>query len=164
MQFGRLLTCITTLAISALALAHDYKVGNLQIEHTVARPSFPGQPSGAAYLTIENHGKVSDKLMSVSSPIAQSAQIHTMSMEGNVMRMREVDGIELKPTSKTVMQPGNGYHIMLVGLKKPLNLGDQFPLTLMFEKAGKLNVSITVEEVKSGMEMTGKDSTSHSHK
>ena len=164
MQFGRLFIFITTLAISAFALAHDYKIGNLQIEHAVARPSFPGQSSGAAYLSIENHGKAFDKLISISSPIAKSAQIHTMSMEGNVMKMREVDGIELKPSSKTIMQPGNGYHIMLIGLKQPLKLGDKFPLTLTFEKAGKLNVPVVVEEVKSEMEMTDKDSASHSHK
>ncbi|MGZ3237984.1 MAG: copper chaperone PCu(A)C, partial [Burkholderiaceae bacterium] len=63
-----------------------------------------------------------------------------------------------------VMQPGNGYHIMLVGLKQPLKLGDKFSLTLTFEKAGKLDVPVVVEEVKSGMEMTDKDSASHSHK
>ncbi|HEY8099708.1 MAG TPA: copper chaperone PCu(A)C [Burkholderiaceae bacterium] len=164
MQSGRLFTLITTLAISAFALAHEYKIGNLQIEQAVARPSFPGQPSGAAYLTIENRGKAADKLVSVSSPIAKSVQIHTMSMEGNVMKMREADGVELKPSSKTVMQPGNGYHIMLVGLKKPLKIGDQFPLTLHFEKAGKLNVPVVVEEVKSGMDMSDKDAASHSHK
>jgi copper(I)-binding protein len=164
MRFVRLFTFITTLVISTFALAHDYKIGNLQVEHAVARPSFPGQPSGAAYLTIENRGKAADKLLSISSPIAKSAQIHTMSMENNVMKMREVDGIELKPSGKITMQPGNGYHIMLVGLKKPLKIGDQFPLTLHFEKAGKLDVPVIVEEVKSGMNMPDKDVANHSHK
>lgn len=164
MQFSRLLTLITALAISPFAFAHDYKIGNLQVEHAVARPSFPGQPSGAAYLSIENKGKDADKLMSVSTPVAKSAQIHTMSMEGNVMKMREVEGIELKPSSKTVMQAGSGYHIMLVGLKHPLKVGDHFPLTLVFEKAGKLNVTVSVEEISSGMQMNNSDSASRSRK
>jgi copper(I)-binding protein len=163
MQFGRALTFISILIVSASVWAHD-SIGNLQVEQAIARPSFPGQPSGAVYLSIENHGKKPDHLVSLSSPIAQSAQIHTMSMDGNVMKMREVTAIELKPSSKMVMQPGNGYHIMLIGLKQPIKLGDQFPLTLNFEKAGKLNVSVTVEEMKSGMAMPDHEDAHHSHK
>jgi copper(I)-binding protein len=164
MQFGRLLLFIITLTISALVFANDYKIGNLYINHAVARPSYPGQPSGAAYFSIENRGSTLDKLISISSPIAKSVQIHTMSMEGGVMKMREADGIEIKPSSKIIMQPGNGYHIMLIGLKQPLKPGDKFPLTLTFEKAGKLRVPVVVEGIKSGMDMTHKDSASHPNK
>lgn len=135
------------------ALARDYTIGALRVQQPVARASFPGQPSGAAYLSIENSGKHADKLVAVSTPIAASAQIHTMTMEGNVMKMREADGIELKPSSKIAMQPGNGYHIMLMGLKQPLKVGDHFPLTLTFAKAGKLDVSVDVKEIGSGMQM-----------
>jgi copper(I)-binding protein len=138
------------------ALAHDYTIGALHVQQPVARPSFPGQPSGAAYVSIENNGKQADKLVGVSTPIAASAQIHTMTMVGNVMKMREVDGIELEPSGKIAMQPGNGYHIMLMGLKQPLKVGDQFPMTLMFEKAGKLKVSVDVKEIKPGMQMRDK--------
>lgn len=66
----------------------------------------------------------------------------------NVMRMREVSSIELKPQEKIVMQPGDGYHIMLLGLKAPLKAGDKLPLTLTFKKAGKVETSISVEENK----------------
>jgi hypothetical protein len=158
MQFGRTLILASALAISTFAAAHDAKIGNLHIERAVARTTVPGQPSGAAYLSIENRGKTGDKLVSVDSPIAKSAQIHTMAMEGNMMKMREVDGIDLKPGSTIAMEPGNGYHIMLFGLKQPLKAGDTFPLMLTFEKAGKLKVSTTVvQDVASGMEMKGQD-------
>jgi copper(I)-binding protein len=69
-----------------------------------------------------------------------------MAMDGNVMKMREVDGVDLPPNSKVAMQPGDGYHIMLMGLKKPLAAGDKFPMTLRFEKAGKVDVSVKVED------------------
>ena len=103
------------------------------------------QPSGGAYLTLENRGSAADRLLEVSSPVAASAQIHTMSMEGDVMRMREVGALDLAPATKVDMKPGAGYHIMLVGLKQPLQAGDKFPMTLNFEKAGKIEVSVTVD-------------------
>jgi copper(I)-binding protein len=163
MQFVRLFALIVTLVFSVCTWANG-SIGSLHIEQAVARPSFPGQPSGAVYLSIENDGQKPDQLISISTPIAQSTQIHTMSMDGNVMRMREVNAIEIKPSSKLVMQPGNGYHVMLIGLKQPLKSGDKFPLTLTFEKAGKLNVSVTVKDIQSGMTMPAREDDHHSHK
>lgn len=128
--------------------AHDRKVNSLHIEHPYARATVPHQPSGAAYLTIENKGKDGDRLIAVTSPVAKSVEIHTMSMDGNVMKMREVPAIELKPSARLVMQPGEGYHLMLLGLRRPLKAGDRFPLTLTFEKAGKTEVSVAVEDQK----------------
>lgn len=136
------------LAAGTLAHAHDYKVKDLHIEHPYARATVPHQPSGVAYLTIENKGKDGDRLIAVASPVAKSVEIHTMSMDGNVMKMREVPNIELKPSAKLVMQPGKGYHLMLLGLHRPLKAGDRFPLTLTFEKAGKTEVSVAVEDKK----------------
>lgn len=137
------------LLICGSTLAHEYRVGDIHIAHPYARASMPGQTSGGAYLTLENQGKQADALISVQSPVAQSVEIHTMSMTtDNVMRMREVSSIELKPQEKIVMQPGDGYHIMLLGLKAPLKAGDKLPLTLTFKKAGKVETSISVEENK----------------
>ena len=150
MSYRHLLSLVAALALTGTAYAHDYKVAELQIGHPWARPTVPGQPSGGAYLSIENKGKAGDKLIAVASPIAKSAEIHTMSMEGNVMKMREVGSIDIKPTEKIAMQPGNGYHIMLIGLSQPLKVGDKIPLTLTFEKAGKLEVSIYVEDKSAG--------------
>jgi copper(I)-binding protein len=86
--------------------------------------------------------------------------MHTMSMDGNVMKMREVSSIELKPSVKVSMKPGDGYHIMLIGLKQPLKIGDKFPLTLTFEKAGKAEVTVWVEDKDQKAE---KKTNAHQH-
>lgn len=134
------------LAVSASALAHDHRAGDIRIDHPYARPTVAAQSTGAAYLSIENHGKKADQLVSVSSPASASAEIHSMSMHGNVMKMREVPEIEIKPQQKIIMSPGDGYHIMLLGLKQPLKSGDEFPLILNFKHAGKVETKIVVKE------------------
>ena len=146
----RSLFIVAALALSSASQAHDYKLQDLHIDHPYARATAPQQPSAGAFLMIENQGKTTDKLVSASSPAAKSVQIHTMSMEGNVMKMREVGSIELQPGSKVEMKPGGGYHLMLIGLQRSLKAGDTFPLTLTFEKAGKTEVSVKVEGVKKG--------------
>jgi copper(I)-binding protein len=137
------------LLIAGVVHAHDYQLGGISIDYPHARPTVPQQPSGAAYLTLENRGDASDRLLSLSSPVARSAEIHTMSMDGDVMRMREVGALDLAPAAKVEMKPGHGYHIMLMGLKQPLKAGDKFPLTLNFEKAGKIEISVPVDSQES---------------
>lgn len=164
MHFRSILTLAIAFTFGASAHAHDYKAGDLQIQHPHARATVANQPSGAAYLTIENKGKNADKLIAVSSPVAKSAEIHTMSMDGNVMKMREVDDIEIKPSTRVAMEPGHhGYHIMLLGLKQPLKAGDKFPLTLTFEKSGKVDVSVWVEEKNAKTGKTDADAAAHQH-
>ncbi|MFC7516239.1 copper chaperone PCu(A)C [Herbaspirillum sp. GCM10030257] len=148
MKLYHLAAIAITAVASSLSQAHEFKLKDLKIGHPYARTTAPYQPSGAAYLSLENKGSSADRLTSISSPVAKSAEIHTMSMEGNVMKMREVDGIDLPPAAKVEMKPGHGYHIMLMGLEKPLKAGDKFPLTLTFEKAGKTDVTVVVEEAK----------------
>jgi copper(I)-binding protein len=126
-------------------IADDYQTKNIHVDHVYARATVPGQTSGVAYLTIDNKGSGADKLVSVSSPIATSTEIHSMSMDGTIMRMREVNDLALPPSAKIVMAPGGGYHVMMVGLKKPLAAGDKIPLSLRFEKAGKLDITVVVE-------------------
>jgi len=162
MQFRSLLTLAAGLLIGALAHANDYKAGELRITQPYARSTVPGQPAGAAYITIENLGKATDRLVSASSPVAKAVEVHTMSMEGNLMKMREVPILEFKPSTKTVMKPGDGYHLMLMGLKEPLKAGDKFPLTLTFEKAGRVEVAVPVQ----GNMATGMDASApqkHGH-
>lgn len=140
------------LILSIAAHAQVYAVGDLLINASWARATVPGQPAGAAYLSLENKGKTGNKLLAVSTPIAKSAEIHSMSMDGDIMRMREVGSLDIRPEEKIVMQAGNGYHIMLLGLNKPLVVGDRFPLTLSFEKGGKLEISAVVKaQDSSGM-------------
>ncbi|HTN65183.1 MAG TPA: copper chaperone PCu(A)C [Burkholderiaceae bacterium] len=155
MQFRPLVSLFALLAFSAAVSAQNYQAGTLHVDHPYARATVPGQPSGAAYMTLENRGKDGDRLLAAASPVAQKTEIHTMSMDGNVMKMRQVAGIDLAPASKVVMKPGDGYHIMLLGLKQQLKAGDTLPLTLTFEKAGKLEVSVPVQEVKRAPMMHG---------
>ncbi|HEV7855677.1 MAG TPA: copper chaperone PCu(A)C [Herminiimonas sp.] len=143
---ARSLLVTAVMLISTGAMAHEYRVGDIYIGHPYARASMPGQTSGGAYLSLENKSAGGDALVSVETPAAASVEIHTMSLENNVMRMREVAGIDLQPGAKITMTPGNGYHLMLLGLKTPLKAGDRVPLTLRFKKAGKVETMISVED------------------
>ena len=143
-----------TLALAALcAVAHSFKLGEIDIGHPYARPTREGQMVGAGYLKLANKGPV-DRLVSATSPAAGSVEIHSMSMEGDVMKMRQVDAIEIATGQTVELKPG-GYHLMLMGLKAPLKVGDKFPLTLKFEKSGEVVVTVNVEEPKSKSEATG---------
>jgi len=148
---------ITALAISASTSAHEYTLGTLHIAHPHARATAPGQPSGAAYFGIENTGKTPDQLIAIKSPIAKSVELHTMSMTDNVMRMREVTTLEIPPAAKITMAPGDGYHIMLVGLTHQLKPGEKFPMTLNFRNAGKLEISVVVDDEKNSGATKGMD-------
>jgi copper(I)-binding protein len=144
------------LAFAALsAHAQDARLGALTISHAYARSTVPGQPAGGAFLTIANAG-ADDKLVAASTTVAKNAELHTMNMEGDVMRMRQVDAIAL-PAGKTVeLKPGN-FHVMLTGLAAPLKAGERFPLTLKFEKAGEVRVQVQVEAMgaATGAAMSG---------
>ncbi|WP_353152434.1 copper chaperone PCu(A)C [Herminiimonas fonticola] len=164
MNLRSLFLATFALLLSSVALAHDYRAGDIRIDHPYARATVAGQTSGSAYFTMENTGKQSDTLIAVQSPAAKSAEIHTMSMTADhVMRMREVDSIELKAQEKVTMLPGDGYHIMLLGLTAPLKAGDKLPLVLTFRKAGKVNTTVTVETGKASTPETKRDEH-HQHR
>lgn len=141
------LVAVAALLVTSFAQAHSYSAGSLKIDHPAARATMGSQPNAAAYLQIDNTGSSDDALLSANSPAAASVEIHNMTMEGDVMKMRALDQLEIKAGSKVEMKPGNGYHLMMLGLKKPLKNGDKFPLTLTFKKAGKVKVSVNVEEM-----------------
>ena len=137
---------LTGLVLSAACLtaqAHSFKLGDITIDHPYARTTAAGQASGGGYLKLENKG-ADDKLLSASADVATSVELHSMSMEGDVMRMRQVDGIAL-PKGKTVELKPGALHFMFVGLKASLKDGDKFPLKLKFEKAGEVTVTVNVE-------------------
>lgn len=135
---------LATLGLAALAAhAHSFKLGAIEIGHPYARATAPGQPSGGGYLSLSNAG-ANDRLLSASAEVSKAVELHTMTMEGDVMRMRQVDAIELPAGKKVELKPG-GLHIMFIGLKAPLKQGDKFPLKLKFEKAGEVTVEVNVE-------------------
>jgi copper(I)-binding protein len=103
----------------------------------------PGKAeTGAAYLTILS--PTADRLTSVSTPVAKQAELHTMTMEGSVMKMRPLAGVDLPAGQPVALKPG-ATHIMLMGLTRPLTAGQSFPLTLHFDKAGTQQVEVAVE-------------------
>ncbi len=139
-----------TLLIGSAAQAHGGQAGDIVITHPFATPTPPGATSGAAYfVTLENTGKVADRLLRASTPAAQRTEFHTMTVDaGGVMRMRELPDIGLTPGQPLKMRPGGGVHLMLIGLKQPLVAGDTFPLTLTFERGGRTEVSVVVQVPK----------------
>jgi copper(I)-binding protein len=135
------------LIFSPPAAAHDYKLGTLTIEHPWARASAGMAKTGAAFVTIGNQGAEADRLLSVSTPVAATAELHTHMMDGDgVMKMRQVEAVELAPGTESRLAPG-GLHIMLMGLAAPLVEDATFPLTLRFEHAGELTVEVEVGSV-----------------
>jgi len=137
---------LAALLASPAALAHDYTHGSLKIAHPWARETASMARAGGAFMSIENTGDTADKLLKAASPMAARVEVHTVIREGDVMRMREVPALELAPKSTTELKPG-GYHIMMMELKAPLKVGDRFPLTLTFEKAGPVTIDIVVEKM-----------------
>ena len=94
-------------------------------------------------MTIENKAKDVDRLVSASSPESGMVQIHEMKMDGGMMKMREITGLDLKPGATVELKPG-GYHVMLMDLKQPLKQGESVPVTLSFEKAGTVEIKAAV--------------------
>ncbi len=146
----RILTLAVACAVAAAgsASAQEYQLRTLRIDHPFARATPGGARNGGVYLSVENHGDQADRLVGVSTPVAH-AELHQMSVDAGVMRMRAVDGLEVKPGGRLTLQPG-GYHVMLMDLKRPLQPGDSFPMTLAFQKAGSIEVSVVVESIAAG--------------
>jgi periplasmic copper chaperone A len=127
--------------------AEDVTAGGLKISAAWARATPKGAPVGGGYLTIANNGTAPDRLLGGSSGTAARFEIHDMSMDNGVMKMRAVEaGIEIKPGQTVELKPG-GYHVMFVGLKKPFEQGDHVKATLKFERAGDVPVDFTVEGI-----------------
>lgn len=143
-MFKRLALSIFSLLVIGSTQAHAANLGSLIIEQAHARATVGNMPNSAAFLKLVNQGKSDDALVSASTTMAERVELHTMSMEGDVMKMRTIDSIELKAENSLAMKPGQGPHIMLFGLKKPLKAGEKFPMTLTFRKAGAVDVSIEV--------------------
>jgi copper(I)-binding protein len=130
--------------VSFPAAAHDAKLGPLTIDHPWARAT-PGQArNGAVYLTIKTSAAEGDRLIRAESAVAAKVELHTHLHENGVMKMRPVTDIPVAPGKLTKLEP-SGLHIMLLNLKAPLKVGDKFPLTLVFEKAGSTSVEVAVE-------------------
>ena len=141
-----LMLAVAFAAASFTASAHGFRLGAIEIAHPNARPTAAGQSVGAGYFKLVNKG-AADRLVSATTPAASMVELHSMSMDGNVMKMRQIDAIDV-PAGQTVELKSGGLHLMLMGLKAPLKDGDRVPLTLKFEKAGSIKVIVNVEKAE----------------
>ncbi|MBV9836000.1 MAG: copper chaperone PCu(A)C [Alphaproteobacteria bacterium] len=137
----RFLLFTAALTLPGVALAQS--TSPLRIEQPFARATAPTARAGGAFMTIVNTGATADRLLRVETSVAARAELHTTTMEGDVMRMREVPGIDVPANGKATLAPG-GFHVMLMELKAPLKAGDTAPLTLVFEKAGRIDVKVPI--------------------
>jgi len=140
----RTLSLAALLACALPSFAQDYKVGDLTIDQPWSRELPPNAPAGAAYFTLHNQGSQADRLIGASTSRAQKSELHTHVQQNGLMKMQQIPAVEIPADGEVVFQPG-GNHVMLFGLGKPLTAGEQFPLTLEFEKAGKVEVQVQVE-------------------
>ncbi|WP_407160120.1 copper chaperone PCu(A)C [Bradyrhizobium sp. STM 3557] len=139
--------CGALLILSAAARADEVKAGDLVISQAWSRATPGGAKIGAGYLSIENKGSAPDRLVAVSGDAAGKIEVHEMAMNKGVMTMRPLEqGLTIDP-GKTVTLAPSGYHLMMMDLKAPLKQGDKVPLTLEFEKAGKVAVTLDVQGV-----------------
>jgi periplasmic copper chaperone A len=141
-------TAAALLAVQLLpARAADYDLGSIHIAQPWARATPKGANAGAAYMTITNKGTAADHVSCVSDDASTQCQIHSMTMEDGVMKMRAVEGgLEIKPGETVMLKPG-GFHIMFVDLKHPLEQGQTVKATLKFDKAGTLDVAYPIAAI-----------------
>jgi copper(I)-binding protein len=126
------------LAVASPALAQ------IHIENAWSRATPPGAKIGVGYMTIRNASAAADKLLGASSPAAEKVETHITIRDGDISRMREVQGYDIPANGVFELKPG-GAHLMLMNLKAPLKEGDKVPLVLKFERSGEVKVELNVE-------------------
>lgn len=126
-------------------LAHDFKVGPLEIDHPWTRATPDGANVAAGYMTVKNSGATADRLVGGTLDGVQKVEIHEMAMKDGVMTMRPVaGGLEIPASGAVSLKPGS-YHVMFIGLAQPLKEGTKVNGTLTFEKAGTVQVQYVVD-------------------
>jgi periplasmic copper chaperone A len=146
---ARIMACAALLAglFAAPVRAEEVKVGDLVITQAWSRATPGGARVAGGFLTIENKGSAPDRLIGGSADVSDKIQVHEMSMKNGVMTMRQLDkGLAIEPGKTVKLAPG-GFHLMMLNLKSPLKQGEKLPVTLEFEKAGKVKLSLDVQGV-----------------
>ena len=143
-------TCGLAIAAALVAGCQQGKPagGTVEPRAAWARATAPGQESGGVFLTLDNKGDQPDRLVAGATPVAASVEIHTMNMHGTIMRMEQQKLVDVPAGATVKLEPG-GTHLMLVGLKSPLKVGQSFPLTLDFARAGHKQVEVKVRPIGS---------------
>jgi periplasmic copper chaperone A len=145
MTMRRALALVACLLAPTVAAAHEYRAGDLHIVHPWTRATPPGARVAGGYMTIHNTGTVADRLIGGSFVESRAFEVHEMTHEYGVMRMRELEkGLEIAPGQKVELKPG-GFHVMMIDLRSPMKEGQSVAGTLVFERAGTISVSFKVE-------------------
>jgi periplasmic copper chaperone A len=136
---------LTLSLVATASSAADYKVGSIEIGQPWSRATPSTAPSAGGFLTLTNKGDTPDRLVAVETSAARQAEVHEMKMDGAVMRMRALEnGVALPPGQTVELKPG-GYHVMFIGLKAPFVKDQKVPATLVFEKAGRVEIEFEVD-------------------
>ncbi len=140
------LTTLICLSLSSIASANEIKAGDITIQNPWARATLGQMKNGATFVTLHNMGTEDDVLIAAEGTVAKRIELHAHTMTDGVMKMRQVEGgVPVKASSMVELKPG-GFHIMMMGLVAPLKKGEAFPLTLTFEKAGKVDIMVHIEK------------------
>ncbi len=148
--FGAVVALTGAISVAAM----EFSKAGVIIDHPHAMATAPGQPHGAVFFkVITNKTAQPEQLIGGRSAVSKSVEVHRMEMDNNIMRMREIPGIELPANAKVMMGRGSkeGYHLMLMNLKTPLKDGEKFPMTLIFKNAGEVEVMVSIEKPSSPM-------------
>ena len=140
MRIVRAVLTVLALSVAPPVFADDSPI---TASDAWARPTLKGTRTGAVYLMLSNHGTAGDRLVGVSTPVAEQAQVHEDVTANGVMSMRPVLELALPAGAATAIEPGR-YHIMLTGMKTQLAAGERFPITLTFASAPPLEVNVAV--------------------
>lgn len=131
------------------AIAADVSVGKIEVSGPWSRATPGGARVGAGYLTIRNLGGKADRLVSGTAEIAERVEVHAMRVTDGIMRMRRLTkGLEIGPSATIEFKPG-GYHFMFVGLKRPIVKGESIRASLVFENAGKVEITFVAQGIGS---------------
>lgn len=153
MPAGRRFACAAGVAVALLwatasgAAESKPATGALKVENAWARETPPGADVGAAYMLIRNPGRRSDRLLSAWTPRAARVEFHTMIRDVNMVRMQRIEPVHVAAQGDLALEPG-ALHAMLFGLRTPLRKGERFPMTLLFERAGRVPITVRVYETQ----------------
>ncbi len=139
----KLMLCTLFVATWSIAALAD---GAISIADPQVRLVPPGTPNTGVFLVMRNGGDKDVKLIKAESPAAKSVELHTVIEEGGMKKMRPVPSIAIRAKGEAVLKPGD-YHVMLIGLNKPLQEGDSVPLTLRFDDGSSQSLQAPVRQI-----------------
>ena len=162
MTLTKTLLGLSLLLPALFAQAQNYNVGDLHIEQAWSREMPPVAPAAAAYFVVHNSGSEDDRLLGASTPVAGKAELHEHRHVGEVMRMQQVQAIDIPAGGEARLAP-MGFHVMLFELARQAKDGEQFPLTLRFEKAGEVQIEVMVHKQAPATPAAGHDMQHHDY-